>query len=418
VGLPQPSRRRAKTRGCDTMISELRKQDDLLGNISKNNASAIYIPSNYDEAMISINKTDWIHAVGDEINSMEVEEVFTSVPLSDALREVPHESILGTKWLRLLFSTACLRCCKVRTFDVNVAFIHSLIDKPVYIWPPKGMNVPKHNVLKLKKALYGKKQASRCWWLYLKGILQKIGFTNNKEDPSTYTFNQGEDQAILWVHVDDGALTASLDTLLSWFTGKLDEHLKIKWDANVSGLIGISIKETCEGFKFWQPDLINKLTTLKPSMITAKTPSPMGCQLESDYSDNNMDKPYLKRICILLYIVQASQPDISYAVNYLARFSLRTNQSHWDALEHLISYMRGTRDMGILISKSNSSSDIKCFVDANWGGEGNRSTHGYIISHGLNPIGWQSKRQTTIASSTAQAEYMSLSHAAKEVLWL
>ncbi|MBW0521218.1 hypothetical protein O181_060933 [Austropuccinia psidii MF-1] len=61
---------------------------------------------------------------------------------------------------------------------------------------------------------------------------------------------------------------------------------------------------------------------------------------------------------------------------------------------------------------------MRCFVDANWGGEGNQSTHGYIILHGINPIGWQSKRQTTIASSTAQSEYMALSFAAKKVLWL
>ncbi|MBW0523139.1 hypothetical protein O181_062854 [Austropuccinia psidii MF-1] len=212
------------------------------------------------------------------------------------------------------------------------------------------MDVPKQNVLKLRKALYGTKQASWCWWLHLKETLQRISFTNNKEDPSTYMSNQGNAQAILWVHVDDGALTASLDTLLDWMTGQLDEHLKIKWDANMNGL--------------------------------------------------------------------ASEPDISYAVNYLAHFSLKTDQSHWDALEHLISYMHGTRNMGILIQKSNSSSKIKCFVDANWGGEGNRSTHGYIILHGLNPIGWQLRRQTTIASLTAQAEYMALLFAAKEVLWL
>ncbi|MBW0559598.1 hypothetical protein O181_099313 [Austropuccinia psidii MF-1] len=181
-----------------SMISELCKQDDLLGNISKNNASEISILSTYDGAMILIKKTDWIHAVGDEITSMEVEEVFTSVPLSNTSREVPHKSILGMKWvftkkperfkawlvaqgfwqihginydktfaptptfnlLRLLFSTACLQCWKIRTFDVKVAFLHSLIDKPVYVRPPKGMDVPKHNVLKLRKALYGTKQAS------------------------------------------------------------------------------------------------------------------------------------------------------------------------------------------------------------------------------------------------------------------
>ncbi|MBW0506564.1 hypothetical protein O181_046279 [Austropuccinia psidii MF-1] len=138
----------------------------------------------------------------------------------------------------------------------------------------------------------------------------------------------------------------------------------------------------------------------------------MNCQLVSNSSLSTMDKPYLKRIGILLYIAQASRPDIAYAVNYLARFSLGTDQSHWTALEHLIAYLRGTKDMGILINKNNKSRNFECFVDANWGGEGNRSTHG------VNPIAWQSKRQTTIAPSTAQAEYMALSFAARETLWI
>ncbi|MBW0515133.1 hypothetical protein O181_054848 [Austropuccinia psidii MF-1] len=74
--------------------------------------------------------------------------------------------------------------------------------------------------------------------------------------------------------------------------------------------------------------------------------------------------------------------------------------------------------MGIRIDKANTSLEFECYVDASWGGEGNRSTHGYIILHGSNPIAWQSKSQTTIASSAAQAEYMALSFATKDTLWL
>ncbi|MBW0505047.1 hypothetical protein O181_044762 [Austropuccinia psidii MF-1] len=274
------------------------------------------------------------------------------------------------------------------------------------------MDVPKYSVLKLNKALYGMKQASRCWWLHLQVILQCIGFKNNEEDLNTYTLNQGNDQAILWIHVDDRVLTASSTKLMGRIMERLNSFLKIKWDTNLNGLVGISIKETEEGFKLYQPDLIDKLTNLTPHKIVAKTPLPLNCQLESNYLAGNMDKPFLKGIGILLYIAQACRPDISFAVNYLARFSLNTYQSHWKALEHLIAYLQGTWDMGILINKSNNSSQLKCFIDANWGGEGNRSTHG------PNPVGWQSKRQTTIASSTAQSEYMALSFSAKEVLWL
>ncbi|MBW0565341.1 hypothetical protein O181_105056 [Austropuccinia psidii MF-1] len=206
-----------------------------------------------------------------------------------------------------------------------------------------------------------------------------------------YTFNQGDDQAILWVHVDDGALTALSDSLMNNLVEQLNSYLKIKWNDNINCLVGISIGHTEKGYKFWQPDLIDKLKNLVPSKIVAKTPLPANCQLESYRSKNGMDKSYLKRIGILLYIAQASRPYIAYAVNYLAFFSLKTDQSHWHALDHLIAYLRGMRNMGILTANSNSSSEMRCFVDASWGGEGNQSIHGYIIFHGIDPIGWQSR---------------------------
>ncbi|MBW0494318.1 hypothetical protein O181_034033 [Austropuccinia psidii MF-1] len=360
---------------------------------------------------------------------MQTEDVFVPVDLNDALKEVPHESILGIKWvftkkpeqfqarlvargfhqihginydqtfsptptfnsLRLLFSKACSNNWNIRTFDVKVAFLHSLINKPVYVWPPMGINVPKFKVLKLNKALYGTKKASRCWWMHLKNILRTIGFESNGKDPSTYTLNQGNDQAIF-------------------------SYLKSKWDKKINGLVGISITETESGFKFWKSDLIDKLTNLNLSKIIAKTPLPRNCKLVPNSLLDTMDKPYLKRIGILLYIAQASCSNNAYAVNYLARFSLNTDQSHWAALDYLIAYLHGTRDMGIQIDRNNKSQEFKCFIDANWGGEGNRLAQGYLIMHGNNPIVCKSKQQTTIASSTAQAEYMVLSFAAKRDL--
>ncbi|MBW0517981.1 hypothetical protein O181_057696 [Austropuccinia psidii MF-1] len=91
---------------------------------------------------------------------------------------------------------------------------------------------------------------------------------------------------------------------------------------------------------------------------------------------------------------------------------------HWQALEHLIGYMQKTRDMGVIISAHSNPKGVTCYVDANWGGEGNQSTHGFIVMHGGNSIMWQSKQQVTVAASTAQAEYIALSFAAKEALWL
>ncbi|MBW0536231.1 hypothetical protein O181_075946 [Austropuccinia psidii MF-1] len=291
-----------------SMINELNKQDWSASQLSKQNGLEISIPSTYREAMTSEHKTNWSQAIDDKIESMQTKDVFLPVDLNVALKEVPHESILSTKWvftkkpkrfkarlvargfhqihginyddtfaptptfnsLHLLFSTACLNVWKIRTFDVKVAFLHSLIDKLVYVWPPMGINVPKFKVLKVKKALYGTKQASRCWWMHLKDILQKIGFKINGEDPSTHTLIRDNEQAILWVHIDNGALTASSPGLLDEISRQLSKYLKIKWDKTISGLVGISITENDKGFKFWQPDLIDKLTNLNPRKIIAK----------------------------------------------------------------------------------------------------------------------------------------------------
>ncbi|MBW0461669.1 hypothetical protein O181_001384 [Austropuccinia psidii MF-1] len=399
------------------MITEMKLQDTLIHSMTTASDPGNVLPTSYRDAMSSPEKSEWLEAINEELKSMNKEDVFEIIDLKHALSKVPHESILSTKWvfvkkpehykarlvargfkqihginydetfaptptfnaLRLLFSTALLNKWPIKTFDVKVAFLHSMIDKPVFLWCPQGLNIPKFKVLALKKALYGTKQAARCWWLHLKEILHTIGFTPNIEDPSTYTLVKGIEKAILWIHVDDGAITASSQQMMDEIIQKMDQNLKIKWDDKISGLVGINIEKVPKGYKFSQTELINKLTQLTPSNITSKSPLPVNCNLESNPAAE-MDKPYMKRIGILLYIAQASRPDISYAVNYLARFSMNTNASHWQALEHLIGYMRDTSDLGILIAEDNSSSAINCYVDANWGGEGDRSTHGYIIS--------------------------------------
>ncbi|MBW0561833.1 hypothetical protein O181_101548 [Austropuccinia psidii MF-1] len=344
---------------------------------------------------------------------MEEENFFKVCTLADALKHVDSKDILSTKWvfakktkpiqykaqlgargyrqtygvnfeemfaptptfnaLRLLFAVSVKMKWPLRTFDVKVAFLHSLIDIPIYLWPPKGMQLTKGQVVCLNKALSGTKQAARCWWQHSIGILRRIGFKPNDEDLSTYVYKTQKGTTILWIHVNDGALTASSKTLLTHIIVLLEASLWIKWDEEVNSLIGIKIKQTQDGYSFSQSDLIYKLISITPSTIT---------------------------IAILLYIAQGSRPDIAFSVNYLVRFSMATNQTHWDALEHLIAYMRYTSTLGICIAPRGDVRGLEYFVDANWGGEGNRSTHGFfLLFHGL-PIGWQSKRQATVASST------------------
>ncbi|MBW0556516.1 hypothetical protein O181_096231 [Austropuccinia psidii MF-1] len=327
------------------MICEIKRQEDLIDKSLKTMNADSTIPMTYKEAMTSRESIECSSAIQEEMDSMEEEEVSIMKNLNNALKEVPRESILSTKWVFVK-----------NLNDLRLDLLREVLGK--YMESTTKKHFLQHQPL-----------ASRCWWLHLKEVLQAVGFTANGEDPSTYTFQKDGQHAMLWIHVDDGALMASSSETLNWITNQLNTHLKIKWDATIKGLVGISIEETAEGFHFSQPDLITKLVNLNLSNITAKTPLPPNCKLESSFSLNKMDKPYLKRIGMLLYIAQASRPDISYAVNYLARFSMNTTQHHWDALENLIAYLRGIMYDGILIRKHRDIQQMTCYVDANWGGE-------------------------------------------------
>jgi hypothetical protein len=165
--------------------------------------------------------------------------------------------------------------------------------------------------------------------------------------------------------------------------------------------------------------LVQKIINMLPSSI--KTRSPIkSTELTSNLSDGSMDIDYLSRIGCLLYLLQGSRPDITFAVNFLARFSMRPNSSHWPSdLEYLMSYVQYSGLLSLPIVTSKRLEDgITTYVDANWGGKGAQSVHGFISLAWGAPISWASKQKTCFARSTCQAEYMGLSFASKEATFL
>ncbi|KAI7935628.1 hypothetical protein MJO28_016499 [Puccinia striiformis f. sp. tritici] len=223
--------------------------------------------------------------------------------------------------------------------------------------------------------------------------------------------------AFLWVHVDDGLFTASSTRLMNLLKSKLNSVLDLKWDDKLSSIVGLRVKEVDGGFALDQPMLIDKIINMNPSNIKSRTPLP-----SSDLVSNpsmEMDLDYMSRIGCLLYLSMGSRPDITFSVNFLARFSMAPDSSHWAALEHLISYLRYSARLTLpIVASDQSQDDITTFFNANWGGEGARSVHGFISKLWGAPVSWSSKRQTCIARSTCQAEYMALSFASKDACYI
>lgn len=329
--------------------------------------------------------------------------------------------------LRIMLTIAAIKKWPVHSFDITSAYLHSAIDSKVYFSLPTGYLCEARKakkILEAMKALYGTKQGARCWWKHFDSILTKMGFKCSQYDQSLYIYRRGSDTCIIWLHSDDGGVTGSSEELLFEISDKLKKDLLIKWEPNLEQIVGVKVTRDIDGsFRLSQPGLTKKIIqAFLPDERTAKTP--MNLQKIPNSPDEGEERidndKYLSAIGSLNYLSVATRPDITYTVNYLARFSADPRKQHWAAIEHVIRYLNTSGVTSLLIKplRSKVSTPIQTYVDANWGGEGSRSTHGFITYFLNCPIAWTSKRQTCVATSTCHAEYMAMGTACRDAVWL
>ena len=137
--------------------------------------------------------------------------------------------------------------------------------------------------------------------------------------------------------------------------------------------------------------------------------------------DEAFDKGiYQQAIGCLTYLSTVTRPDIAAAVGILSRFMASPTKDHWIAIKRILRYLKGTLNYGLKFSEDKDDIQVIGFADADWAGDINSrcSTSGYVFQIGNCTVSWSSKKQATIAKSSTEAEYVSLSSAAQEAIWL
>jgi hypothetical protein len=324
--------------------------------------------------------------------------------------------------LRLLLTVAAKCKWPVYSFDFLEAYLHSPIDEEIWVQPPEGLDFPKGHACRLQKALYGIKQEARCWWKHLQSKLKGLGYSPSQFNNSLYILKHQTQRGAIWVHVDDGVVTQSSNAILWEWEQDLKECLEIKWQEGVETIVGVEVLKTEEGYTLQQRKLIEQLLEDHwDSKSVAKSPLPTNFSSITDQTgEGNPSKStvYLSLVGILSYLAVGTRPDISFAVNYMARFSSRPTSKQWKGLRHIVNYFAGTRDHYLHVKPKETNNPLKCYSNAGWGGEFQQSLYGIFISFYGAPILWIACRLHPVAASTCQAEYMALGMATRQLLWV
>jgi hypothetical protein len=134
-----------------------------------------------------------------------------------------------------------------------------------------------------------------------------------------------------------------------------------------------------------------------------------------------LNVPYREAIGALMFLSVRTRPDIAVAVGTLAMHVQQPLPKHWEALKRVLRYLRGSIDDGLVLCKVPTSEfNLRIYADADWAtnSEDRLSRSGSVSQIGDSTIWWKSRKQTSIAASSCEAEYMALFESAKDAIWL
>lgn len=234
---------------------------------------------------------------------------------------------------------------------------------------------------------------------------------------------EGE-RLFLLVYVDDLLIASSNANWINQVKQGLGRAFELKDFGPAKYCLGIEIKQTEDEIALSQKgyalDVIRRFNMGKCNPIS--TPSELKERLTKAQQGSILPKrgqwPYRELIGALMYLAMATRPDIANTTAKLAQFADYPDTSHWTAAKRVLRYLQGTADHGLVFKRTGLP--MVGYSDADWAGciMDRRSFSGYVFILGAAAISWKSQKQRTVALSSTEAEYVSLSEAAKEALYL
>ena len=341
------------------------------------------------------------------------------------------------KWasIRAILALAALEDLELWSVDISSAFLNGELNEEVYMQEPEGFVTKDRSwALRLRRAIYGLKQAGRQWHITLHNTLVSMGFKRVRCEHSVWVYDAGGDaRIIIPVFVDDMTIVARSQEEAQKLISLLSGHFKLRDLGPTSWLLGVEIQRDRSkrlltlSQRQYTEDILDRAGMADCNPVT--TPLDPNIKLNTDMCPQTAeefewmrDKPYIHLLGAIAYLAVATRPDIAYAVGVLARFSRNPGKDHWNALKRVLRYLKGTVDFKLTYSPDSGGGTelFTTYSDADYAGDesSSRSTSGWVVKMGTGAVSWMSRLQSFVTLSTTEAEYVSAVSAGQEILWL
>ena len=417
-------------------------------------------PQSYKEAMASPEAPLWKEAINSEIDSILQNHTWELVDLPPGCKPLGYKWIFKRKMktdgsidkykarlvikgyrqkegldyfdtyspvtritsIRMLIAIAAIFGLEIHQMDVKTAFLNGELDEEIYMEQPEGFSVPgqEQKVCKLVKSLYGLKQAPKQWHEKFDKEMLSNGFKTNECDKCVYTKSTQKGYVIVCLYVDDMLIIGSNHDMIQSTKNVLSSKFDMKDMGIADVILGIKISRTSDGYILSQTHYIEKILDkyIKGDLNVARTPVDLTLHLSKNTGSGISQLEYSRIIGSLMYLTNCTRPDIAQAVNRLSRYTSNPGHNHWKAIVRVLRYLRETSKYGLHYERYPAV--LEGYSDANWISDtvDSKSTSGFVFTLGNAAVSWKSSRQTCIARSTMESEFIALDKTAEEAEWL
>ena len=303
--------------------------------------------------------------------------------------------------------------------------MHGDLDKELYLKVPQGIEGFDNKFLKIKRSLYGLKQAGHEWNGKIDDSLRRLGFLPLVTNHCVYVQQQGNDWYYIALYVDDLLFIGPDKQFINRILDGLESEYGVKRLGDAEYVLGIQIHRRQNGLIVLSQEAYIDSMLERFGMNEAKpasTPLPAGLKLERSKSPQSPDnrKLYQSIVGSLTYAATGTRPDISHAVGFLGQFNAYSDRRHLKAALHVLRYLKGTRTFGMAYGGPGTPLKLKGYTDTAYADQA-QTSHSSIGNHvklGSGSVTWSSSSTGTVSYSTTESEYLGMNEVARTILGL